>query len=245
MSKKKSILWIAVFLIIIASPRFTYFFMEKYVDTANHENRNTEEKPVLTMDNYDSFPEDYEKYYNDNIPYRNQLISLNNSIDYFLFRQSANDNVIIGEDGWLFYCSPGDGNAMKQSLGYWKFEDDQLEQIAYNLEITDRVLASQGIEFVLFIAPNKETIYKDKLPAYYEVADTYTSVDQLVDYLRDNTGIRVVYPKKELEDAREEYADQLIYYKLDTHWNNIGGYIGAVSLAKELGVKMPILRGGG
>lgn len=239
MTKKKSILWIVLFLIMIVSPRFTFFFTEKYVDTENHENRNAEERPILTLDNYDNFPEEYESYYNDHIPYRNQLISINNSIDYFLFGQSANDNVVIGKDGWLFYRNP-----MEQSLGYWHFSDEQLEKIANNLEVTDRILEKQGIEFVLFIAPNKETIYRDKLPDYYDVADTYTSAEQLVDYLRDNTNIRVVYPKKELEEAREIYADKILYYKLDTHWNELGGYIGAVSLAKELGVKMPALDGG-
>ncbi len=240
MTRKRSIIWIVLFLIIIASPRFTFFFMEKYVDTTNHEKRDDVERPVLNIYNYDDFPDDYESYYNDNIPYRNQLISLNNSIEYFLFGQSANDDVVIGKDGWLFYRDP-----TEQSLGYWQYSDEQLKQIANNLEVTDRILERHGIEFVLFIAPNKETIYKDKLPAYYETEDTYTSVDQLVDYLRSNTDIRVVYPRRELEKARDTHTDKLLYYKLDTHWNNIGGYLGTVSLAEELGVKMPLLEWGG
>ncbi len=184
-------------------------------------------------------PKEYEDYYNDNLPYGNQLIRFHNSIDYFLFRQSSNENVVIGQSGWLFYCDSADGNPVEQSLGYWHFTDDQLQLIADNLMETKRILESFDIEFVLFIAPNKETIYMDELPDYYEADNHYTCTDQLVDYLADNTDIRVVYPKSDLLDARKKNPEQLLYCKLDTHWNNAGAYIGAKSLAGELGIEMP------
>ncbi|MFG6329591.1 MAG: hypothetical protein K1W06_09020, partial [Lachnospiraceae bacterium] len=56
-----------------------------------------------------------------------------------------------------------------------------------------------------------------------------------------NTDIRIVYPKAELLKAKSEKPDRLLYHKLDTHWNYAGGYIGAVSLAKELGKNMPLI----
>ncbi|MEY8428540.1 hypothetical protein AALA00_12655 [Lachnospiraceae bacterium 46-15] len=191
------------------------------------------------MENYETFPEAYEAYYNDNIPFRNQLIRFNNSIDYFLFSQSSNEDVVIGKDDWLFFCSSTEGNPVEQSLGYWSFTEDELEKIADNLMDAKRVLESQGIEFVLFLAPNKETIYRDKLPDYYKVQNEYTSTEQLVDYLKEKTDIRVIYPKQDLLDAREENPDITLYHKLDTHWNHAGAYVGARSLAKELEIEMP------
>ena len=239
MEKKRSAIWIAIFLVITVSPVFTYFFLGAYVDSKNYENRNMTSKPILTTENYESFPEEYETYYNDNIPFRNQLIRFHNSIDYFLFKQSSSEKVAIGKDGWLFYCSNEDNNPVEQSLGYWNFTNDQLKRIADNLTVTKRVLESQGIEFVLFIAPNKETIYMDKLPDYYEVKSRYTCTDQLIDYLMENTDIQVVYPKQDMLDIKEENPNILLYHKLDTHWNHAGGYIGAKSLASALGIEMP------
>ena len=90
MHKHKAFLWTAVFVLIIVSPSFTYFFLGKYVDSENYENRNSASKPTLTTENYELFPKAYDTYYNDNIPFRNQLIRLNSSIDYFLFNQSPN-----------------------------------------------------------------------------------------------------------------------------------------------------------
>lgn len=240
MTKYKSVMWITIFLMITASPVFTYFFLGQYVDSKNYENRNMASKPILTAENYESFPKEYEAYYNDNLPFRNQLIRFHNSIDYFLFKQSSSERVAIGKNGWLFYCDKTNGNPIEQSLGYWNFTSSQLQTIADNLMSAKRVLENQGIEFVLFIAPNKETIYMDELPDYYKVKSSYTSTDQLIDYLTENTDIRVVYPKQDLLNMKKN-LNMILYHKLDTHWNYAGAYIGAKSLAEELGINMPSL----
>lgn len=237
MEQHKSIMWIMIFLMITVSPGFTYFFLGQYVDSENYENRNMTSRPTFTSEDFESFPEEYETYYNDNLPFRNQLIRFHNSIDYFVFQQSSSSNVAIGKDGWLFF-SESSSNPIEQSLGYWSFTLDELQIIEDNLMTTKSVLESKGIEFVLFIAPNKESIYMDELPDYYIRKSDHTSTDQLVNYLRENTDLRVIYPKQELLAAKKENPDVLLYHKLDTHWNYAGGYIGAKSLAEELGIEM-------
>lgn len=241
MTRQKSNIWLIMFLIMIALPAPLYFIFNQYIDSENFENRDLATRPKWTIQNYDSFPQEYEAYFNDNILFRNQLIRLNNSLDFFVFKQSSSEKVAIGHDGWLFCPNNADGNSIEQSLGYWHFTDEQLQIIAKNLTLTKRVLENQGIGFVLFIAPNKETIYKDKLPGYYKVKSDYTSTEQLVDYLRENTDICLVYPKEELMEKRIENSEWLLYYKLDTHWNILGGYIGARALAEKLGIKIPSL----
>lgn len=76
------------------------------------------------------------------------------------------------------------------------------------------------------------------MPDRFETpADNYR-VLQIVNYLKENTDLRVVYPYEELMSVKE-YLDDNIYYKTDTHWNQIGGYVGAAALLKELGINMP------
>jgi hypothetical protein len=60
---------------------------------------------------------------------------------------------------------------------------------------------------------------------------------QIYEYLRANTDVRVVYPYRELMDDKEKIKEN-IWYKTDTHWNYLGGYIGTCALMKELGVDM-------
>ncbi len=242
MNKKKSIIWNIMFFFILIIPNTLYIFGGgKSGNASNNENREMADKPILTTNNYENFSKEYEQYFNDNLPFRNQMIQFHNSIDYFLFGQPSNKNVAIGSDGWLFYCDDTRGNPIEQSLGYWVFTDEELNKIADNLVSTQRVLDNFGIEFVLFIAPNKETIYNEYLPKYYSVQNEITSVDQLVSFLREKTSIRVVYPKEELLASKSEFPDILLYHKLDTHWNNAGAYVGASSLARELGIEMPEL----
>ena len=242
MCKKKSVLWIIVFAVLIIIPPVLYPIIGKYVDTENYENRSTAEKPKLAINTLKNYPEEYEDYYNDTLPFRNYLIRLNSYIDYYVFNQSSSEKVALGEEGWLFYRGTStDTSPIKDSLGYFSFTEEQLETIADNLIATAEVLEDKDIEFILFIAPNKETIYKEYLPGYYSVQNDVTRADQLVKYLQENTDIRVIYPKTELLEQKEAYPDILLYDKLDTHWNYAGSYIGTKNLAAELGIEMPDL----
>ena len=239
MKKKIAFGWLCLFAALFILPSLLWPPVKPLFDSENRENRTLAEKPALRAESFESFPADYEAYYNDALPFRNQLIRLNNTLQYFLFRQQDINGVAIGRDGWLFYCSEEAGNPVNQSLGCWHFSEEELRTMAESMQGTKDALAKRGIEFVLFIPPNKETVYTEKLPSYYERQDEYTATDQLVDYLREHTDVTVVYPKAELLAYKEQHPDTQLYLKLDSHWNNLGAYIGARSLAAALGLKMP------
>ncbi|MBR3599037.1 MAG: hypothetical protein IKL53_04080, partial [Lachnospiraceae bacterium] len=106
-------------------------------------------------------------------------------------------------------------------------------------EKIDKELQMEGIEFVLFIVPNKGRIYYEYMPDYIGPPVSPYATKQLVEYLRDNTNISVVYPYDELMYAKEHLDEKLLYYKTDTHWNKIGGYIGAKAMLDELDINIP------
>lgn len=118
----------------------------------------------------------------------------------------------------------------------------QLERLAAHLTEQRDILAAQGKEFVIFIAPNKERIYSEYMPERYGVpAENYAAL-QVYDYMKTYTDIQIVYPYAELMEAKNR-LDEDIYYPTDTHWNRIGGYVGAAALLSELGVEMPSIYG--
>lgn len=177
-------------------------------------------------------------YKTDNIPFKNQLIAINNSIDYFVFRKASDERVILGEDEWLFYDFKDDGDPIGCYQGTNLFTEADLLAIKNNCIAQRDFLASQGKEFVIFIAPNKERVYYEHLPDRYEKpAEMYRAL-QVVEYLRENTDLRVVYPYEELMETKK-ILEENIYYKTDSHWNEIGGYVGARALLGELGIEMP------
>ena len=229
---------LASFIVIICLSQVLWFFFERYVDSTNYENRSLATRPELTLDSYNTFSDEYESYYNDNLQFRNSLIMLNTSVDYFVFSKSTNSRVIVGKDDWLFYGDANDGDPVSCYQGTNLLSEDELQALAQNCVNIKEYLNSQGKEFIIFIAPNKERIYFDKMPKKYgNPADMYRAL-QVVTYLRENTDVRVVYPYDELMEAKNTLNEN-IYYRTDTHWNWLGGYVGACSLMKELGIEMP------
>ena len=233
----------AAFIIIICSSWILWFFLEKYTDTTNYENRQMAEQPRLTLDTYRQFSMKFNSYFNDNIPFRNSLVTLNNAIDYFVFKRSSDSRVAIGSDNWLFYCSVADGDPIACYKGENLLSEDELSDIAANCINQRDYLDSLGKEFVIFIAPNKERMYSEHMPGRFgEPAENYMAL-QIVTYLREHTDIRIVYPYDELMSTKAS-IEEIIYYKTDTHWNSIGAYVGSRALLHELGVEMPALDSG-
>lgn len=228
----------AVFIAVICCPWIFWFFLQGCIDTTNYENRELQEAPgIRDFEDYTSFPRKFEAFFNDRIPFRNALVMLKGAADYYAFGTSPNKKVIIGKDGWLFFDHPADGNPMAGYRGYTLTEEEVKAFAEHCIRQRDR-LAEEGIDFVIFIAPNKARIYSDKMPdSIGPPAENY-EVKQIVNYLRENTDLKVFYPIEELKRARE-ILPQDIYYKTDTHWNRIGGYVGTKVLLEALGINMP------
>ena len=240
--KEKSIckkLYISLFIVVMCLPYFLWLVFGKFFDTANYENRNLESKPVFSIDTYGKFASDYTAYFDDNLPFKNALVSLNSRMNYYLFRSSSSDRVIIGKEDWLFYADVSDGNPIADYQGKRMFSEEELQAIADNLLGIEEELAKQGVEFVIFVAPNKERIYSEMMPDFYgEPADIYAT-QQVIDYIKNHTDIRIVYSYTELMEAKSFFPNVNLYYKTDTHWNDVGGYIGSRALLSELGIDMP------
>lgn len=231
MDKKKSMVWVISFLLLITVPTLLGIISGQETGGENYENRVLASMPKMDKKNYENFPEEFEKYYNDNLPLRNELINLNNKISYYIFKDSPSNQVLLGKNEWLFYM----GGSVQTSTGQTEIWDEELVRIAENLNNAQKYFEHEGIEFVVFIAPNKATIYKELLPDNYPIVSEKTRGEILADYLHENTNVRVIFPVDELKDIKGEYES---YLQFDTHWNNLGAYVGAKELNEQFGIKM-------
>lgn len=240
MKEKKigPVIILAAFILIICLPNILWIPLEKYINKGTSENRVLAEKPKFTVENYATYAKDYNAYFNDNLPFRNVLVKINTALDYFVYKKSSSDYVITGKDNWLFYSRVDDGDPVGSYRGDVLLTENDLAIIAQNCINQRDFLASQGKEFVIFIAPNKERIYSEYMPERYGKPSEVYQVLQIVEYLKNNTDIRVVYPYEELMEAKAKLK-QNIWYVTDTHWNWVGGYVGATAMLKELGIEMP------
>ena len=241
MKKKTVILYIVSFVIVMCLPHLLFAACRNFVDTANYENRSLYEAPVIGQTPYKDLPSSFESFYNDRLPFRNQLIALNNSIGYFVFGATTGDRVMIGKDGWLFIEDKNQGNAVTNYNGKDTINDEELAALAENLVRNQKIIEDAGMEFVIFVSPNKNRVYSEYMPDYMGEPATQYQLKQIIEYLRANTDLRIVYDYDEIMQAKDTLEDRGIhvYNKVDTHWNNVGAYAGAMALLKELGIDMP------
>ncbi|MCR4584392.1 MAG: hypothetical protein K5686_01585 [Lachnospiraceae bacterium] len=242
MKKTKQIIFILLFICGIALPVPLWAVVGPYFDKEGTENRTLAGRPEFSAENYGSFAKEYEAYFNDHLPFREELIGMEAMTDFLLYKSSS-DRVIAGKDGWLFYSAKNDGDPLKNYTGDDLLSKSQLKSIAEKLGKVDEYMKSRGGRFILFIAPNKERVYSEYMPEKYGAPAEQSAVTQLIAYLEKNTDVEVIYCLDELLEAKEGCTDPL-YYKTDTHWNQLGGYVGSRVLLQALDVELPKLGDG-
>lgn len=237
MKKINKYLWIILFVVLFLTPLITYPVFRRVIKIPEIQNRTYVARPEVSLENYTKFAGNLEDYFEDNLPYRDALIYLNTITTYELFGESTAEEVVVGKDDWLFY---------RDSLADYKRNNlytlEELEEIKVNLEKSKKYLDAREIEFIVYIAPNKATIYGDAyLPNYIVKNDGISRTEQLVTYIREHTDITILFPSEELKFAAERNPEQALFYKADTHWNFLGGYYGAKALLTELDIELPEL----
>lgn len=146
--------------------------------------------------------------------------------------------VIIGKNGWLYL-----GDFYQQTVSDDRrpaTEDDiQLaKEIGAATKAWDTYLESKGVKaFRIMIGPNKGTIYPEHMPSWAKPT-TSNPTDALIAQV---TGEIYVDLRPALLKAKETHEEAL-YYKTDTHWNDLGAGIAFRTFAEQVGKAAPELR---
>jgi hypothetical protein len=102
--------------------------------------------------------------------------------------------------------------------------------------LTQKELNERNIKFTILVPPNKENVYSEYMPDSYTHAEV-SRTDKLIDYLDEN-GVNIVSAKQELLDNHEDFQ---LYYSYDTHWNQLGAYIGVKKVLDSWNIRKPAL----
>ncbi len=181
------------------------------------------------------FPLNYGKSFNTNFVYRDALIRVEYWLRYFALREAVFPQVLLGSNGWMYYTNEG-------NLDYYQrvnpLSYEQTAKIAANLVEIQNRMDDAGIKSLLVIAPNKETIHPEYLPAGIPRAENPTWADQLISILK-STPVQVLDLRPVLQDARR---DAPVYFKTDTHWNPVGARAAYDAILGTLQPDFPVLK---
>ena len=171
-----------LFLSFLIMPNIIYkAFYDKF-DHFNYEYRTYAIKPKFTIKYLKIYPQLYESYFNDYLALKNELVKLKNLIDIFIFNNIINRFVLLGNNGWHIYYNKR-YNMDKDFMGEYFYTNKEMEKVASTLIKLRDYLKNKNIDFIFFIAPNKNRIYPEKLPNYIKKRGKINSVDILVKYI--------------------------------------------------------------
>ena len=152
-------------------------------------------------------------------PLKSDLFQLYSNIKKNIFNAPAIPSLVIEPgNGWLFLGNSFENaNAMSESKGILVFTKKELNTLKNNLHKKKKWLDENNIKMYISIAPNKHSVYGDMIPI--KKSNRKTKLEQ-ADSICKLLNIDFI----NLGNKFPQENEKPLYYKTDTHWNDLGAF---------------------
>jgi alginate O-acetyltransferase complex protein AlgJ len=182
---------------------------------------------------------EFDRWFIDRIGLRLTLVSAGAAFHVGLLQRSTDRRVVIGRDGWLFYTDDEHRPAtLADFRGALRFTESEIRAIERNLLAMRDTLAACGVRALVAVAPNKESIYGEYLNN--TGARPATRLDDLLSRLSAPARSVILDLRVPLRAARAAAPDQPLYFKTDSHWNDLGAFYAYRAIIAALAQSMPV-----
>jgi hypothetical protein len=235
LSSSLDTLLVAIFLLAIGVP-FAATVAGVDDENAGEEYRTTAPLPATPQDlaSLAAWPEAFTKYFADHFALRSRLVRWQARVRVEVLGASPTPDVLVGDNGWLFYGTDG---AVEDFTGSRPFTIPELEAWRLTLQHTQDWLERRGIAYVFVLAPDKHWIYPGRMPMGLNRRAGMARIDQLVDYLRLHSTVHVVDVR---EAMTESAASERLYHLTDTHWNDRGAFVAYQQVMRRIGPSLAL-----
>lgn len=224
MMKKKFYVYISLFLFICLIPSAGLLFTGIREPS---ENGDTAQMPRLITEGRlnPHFLNDAGTWFESHFAFRDEAVT-----GYALllgkgFGVSSQERVIAGMDGWLFYK-----DSLPDFQGTEPMTGRQLFDVAHSLAMVQEYAHQNGADFAFAAAPNKNSLYGECMPYYYQPPHRGKSnLERLETYLQSEQVNYINLYRCFQNDSR------VLYHKKDSHWNNMGAALAADRILSGIG----------
>ena len=211
------VLTVGVFAAALASSRLDEFVRDDARRDPKPEGRDAVARPSwpTSLSELNQFSAEFEAYYFDTFGLRDVLMRCKTTVDYFGLGLAPSSDLVVGRDGWIFYA------------GEWTFENlrgvrpldtDALEAWRIALENRRDALARAGCAYMYVVCPNKETIYRERVPSVYEALGP-TRLDQIKSHLARTSSVEFLDLREAiLAEKWRDAGEDTLYPAHGTHW---------------------------
>lgn len=162
-------------------------------------------------------------YARDHFYLRQDLITAWSALNAQALHSSITEDVVLGEDGWLYF-----GDTLPDYTGLNPMSGREIFSAARNLSLMAEYCEGQGAEFLFTVAPNKNSLYPERMPALPR-NDSRSNADRLAEEL-ERQGVNTL-------DCFALFREQAetLYFQTDSHWNGKGAALAADAVNEALG----------
>jgi hypothetical protein len=207
------------------------------------ENRNPAPCPDLPRDSagVQRFPKSFELWQADTLGLRAPLLRLNNLVVLDTWRKLPSPTLLLGRNGWIFYTGE---DSRRLWRGLYPIPRDFAANWVAALRSREAWFARRGIAYLYVVAPNKEAVYPEELPAGDQALGP-TLLDLLDEQLQAQPELPLfdLRPALAEERAHDRGAEgDFVYHPLGTHWTGRAGWAAAQAIRERLAQLYPGLR---
>ena len=222
MKKGFKVVYITFFLILILMP--VVLINTEQNQKSEIDNRKLVEFPEILGN--DEIKKDIEKYLQDRIGFRKEMMSSYSWINTIMYGELAHPLYQFGQDGYVFFDMHN--NITYES--YHKIFAEAVQKMQVYCE-------SRGAKFYFLFDPEKISVYRRYLPEGVNYDDSWA--DDMLAYMRE-LNISVISNKDILTDL--SYSEQVFNRQYDAgHWNDLGCFYGTNNLWNTMKKEFPAI----
>lgn len=223
-------IFVGFFLAMISLPG-TLWWLD--VQPENIENRVLTSRPSLKEDSLEQYIHKTDQYVSDHLPLRDVSYTSTAFINWTVLHSSVKPELTIpGKQHWMYYTGENVLDDVTQRRYFTRHELDSLERI---LAVRAQHFNQEGIRYIVIFVPNKHRMESRYMPPIHRQTNHPSRFEQLDSILRTVSHLEYIPLTDELN--KTSYA----YYKTDTHWSLLGGYLGTTAIARKMSTPLPVL----
>ena len=168
------------------------------------------------------------KYLNQNFCFRPSLIRFYNQLEYSVFNQVTNRNIVKGKDSHLF-----ERWFINSYFGTDFLGTEKIDRNVQKLIVIDSVLKSKGVHFIVAMAPGKASVYPEKIPDYLLKDSSRNTNYKTYRTKLNKSGISIFDINGWFIKMKPDFERNL-FTKGGTHWSRDGAMLVLDSLLRRI-----------
>lgn len=192
-------------------------------------------KPVLSLDSLLSggFQRDKEAWINQEFGFRNDLVRINNQLDYWLFKKANSKGIFYGKKGVLHDRLYTDAYFGMNYLG-----DKKIDSIAQQMKFLQDCLEKDNKTLLMVFAAGKATYYSELIPEHFKVKKKKNNYEGFSEAIKKHNINHIDFNKWFVENkTKSQYP---LFPQLGIHWSIYGSALAFDSIVKYVEKKRNI-----